>query len=77
MTSAEIIGVLGIALLVISIAAQKSQWSRRNRSFQRAVRAAAEHGEHVTAPSRELAPLATSVNELLDVMAASATRGRT
>jgi methyl-accepting chemotaxis protein len=70
MTSAEIIGVLGIALLLISIAAQKVGQARRNRSFQRAVRAAAEDGEHVTAPSRELAALATSVNELLDVMAA-------
>ncbi|MGA2010025.1 MAG: methyl-accepting chemotaxis protein, partial [Solirubrobacteraceae bacterium] len=67
-TSAEIIGVLGIALLAISILAQRFGRERRNRAFVRAVRAAAAGGGRVTPPARELAVLATSVNELLDAM---------
>ncbi len=67
-TSAEIIGVLGIALLLISILAQKAGHARRNRAFMRAVRAAAAGGGRVTPPGRDLRVLATSVNELLDVM---------
>jgi methyl-accepting chemotaxis protein len=70
MTSAEIIGVLGIALLLISIVAQRHGQRRRNHSFQQAVQVAAADGGHVTAPGRELTVLASSVNELLDVMAA-------
>ena len=69
-TSAEIIGVLGIALLGISIIAQRIGHARRNRAFLRAVRAAAADGGRVAPPGRSLAVLATSVNELLDVMTA-------
>lgn len=67
-TSAEIISILGIALLVISILAQRRGHARRNRAFQHAVRAAAATGGRVAAPARELAGLADSVNELLDEM---------
>lgn len=69
-TSAEIIGLLGIALLAISGVAQKAAQARRNRIFQRAVEAAAAGGERVSPPGRELAALADSVNTLLDVMVA-------
>ncbi|HET8977476.1 MAG TPA: methyl-accepting chemotaxis protein [Solirubrobacteraceae bacterium] len=68
-TSALIIGVLGIALLTISLLAQRAGRARRNRAFHRAVREAAAHGGHVKAPSRDLAVLAAGVNELLDEMA--------
>ena len=67
-TSAEIISVLGIALLAISILAQRAGHARRNRAFQLAVSAAAADGGRVAPPGRELAVLATSVNNLLDVM---------
>jgi len=67
-TSAEIIGVLGIALLLISVAAQRVGHARRSRAFVHAVRDAAAEGGHVEAPGRELGVLAGSVNELLDVM---------
>ncbi|MGA2925679.1 MAG: methyl-accepting chemotaxis protein [Solirubrobacteraceae bacterium] len=67
-TSAEIIGVLGIALLAISIFAQRAGHARRSHAFQRAVQAAAADGGHVTPPGRELAVLAGSVNDLLDVI---------
>jgi methyl-accepting chemotaxis protein/sensor domain CHASE-containing protein len=70
MTVAEIIGVLGISLLLITIVAQRLGQRRRNHSFQQAVQVAAADGGHVTAPGRELTVLASSVNELLDVMAA-------
>lgn len=66
--SAEIIGVLGIALLLISIVAQRAGQARRNREFQRAVSAAEAHGGHVAPPGRDLAVLAGSVNRLLDKM---------
>jgi methyl-accepting chemotaxis protein/sensor domain CHASE-containing protein len=69
-TSAEIVALLGIALLLISILAQRAGHARRNRAFQRAVKAAAAGGDHVTAPARGLTVLADSVNELLDVVAA-------
>jgi methyl-accepting chemotaxis protein len=68
--SALIIGVLGIALLLISIFAQRSGVVRRNRSFQIAVRTAAADGGHVAPPSKDLTVLATSVNGLLDEMSA-------
>jgi sensor domain CHASE-containing protein len=68
-TSAIVIGVLGIVLLLISILAQRSGVVRRNRLFQLAVRRAAASGEHVTAPSKDLAVLAGSVNGLLDMIA--------
>ncbi len=67
-TSAEIICLLGLALLAISILAQHLGRARRNRTFITAVHAAATDGGHVTATSRELATLAASVNELLDAM---------
>jgi hypothetical protein len=67
-TSAEIICLLGLALLGISILAQHLGRARRNRAFITAVRAAAANGTHVTPNSRELATLAGSVNELLDAM---------
>ncbi|MGA2925185.1 MAG: methyl-accepting chemotaxis protein [Solirubrobacteraceae bacterium] len=67
-TSAEIISVLGVALLAISILAQRIGHARRNRIFQRAVRDAAAVGGRVAPPARDLAVLATSVNELLEVM---------
>jgi sensor domain CHASE-containing protein len=69
-TSAEIIGILGIALLGISILAQRLGHARRNKAFQQAVRAAAASGGRVAPPARDLAVLATSVNELLDEMTA-------
>jgi methyl-accepting chemotaxis protein len=69
-TGAEIIGALGIALLLISILAQRAGHARRNRAFLRAVRAAAAQGGRVAPPGRDLAVLATSVNELLDAMTA-------
>jgi methyl-accepting chemotaxis protein/sensor domain CHASE-containing protein len=69
-TSAEIIALLGIALLLISMAAQRVGHARRSRAFVHAVRAAAAGGGHVEAPGRGLAVLAGSVNELLDVMTA-------
>ena len=69
-TSAEIIGVLGIALLVISMAAQRIAHARRSRAFVHAVRDAAGGGVHIEAPGRGLDALARSVNELLDTMAA-------
>ena len=50
--SAVIIGVLGIALLLISIIAQRAGVVRRNRRFQVAVRTAAADGGHVAPPSR-------------------------
>jgi len=68
--SALIIGVLGIALLLISIFAQRSGVVRRNRRFQIAVGTAAADGGHVAPPSKDLAVLATSVNGLLDEMSA-------
>jgi methyl-accepting chemotaxis protein/sensor domain CHASE-containing protein len=69
-TSAIVIGVLGIALLLISIVAQRTGVARRNRLFQFAVRDAAASGGHVAAPSQDLAVLASSVNGLLDEMVA-------
>ena len=69
-TGAEIIGILGIALLLISVLAQRVAHARRNRAFLRAVRDAAAAGGRVEPPGRELAVLAASVNELLDVMTA-------
>jgi methyl-accepting chemotaxis protein len=67
-TDAEIIAVLGLALLVISITAQRIGRARRNRAFERAVREAAAGGGQVEPPARELAGLASSVNELLDAI---------
>ena len=67
-TSAEVISILGIALLLISILAQRLGRARRNRVFQAAVEAAAAAGGRVTAPARDLAGLAGGVNGLLDVM---------
>ena len=69
-SSAEIIGVLGIALLAISLLAQRIAQRRRNHDFERAVRAAAAEGGRVKAPSGDLAVLASSVNELLDELVA-------
>jgi methyl-accepting chemotaxis protein/sensor domain CHASE-containing protein len=69
-TSAEIISVLGLALLSISILAQRVGTSRRNRVLQAAIRAATADGGRVSAPSREFAVLATTVNELLEEMTA-------
>jgi signal transduction histidine kinase len=69
-TSALIIGVLGIALLAISILALQRARARRDRAFLTAVRAATASGGRVTPPSSEFAVLATSVNELLDAMTA-------
>ena len=69
-TSAIVIGILGIALLGISIVAQRAGVKRRNRLFQVAVGDAAERGAHVTAPSKDLSVLAESVNGLLDEMTA-------
>ncbi len=68
MTSAEIISVLGIALLLISALAQRTGQARRNRVFVQAVRSAAAEGGRVEPPARDLAVLADSVNELLQVM---------
>lgn len=66
---ALIISVLGLLLLLVSILAQRTALRRRNHSFRRAVAEAAHAGAEVQAPSRELAPLAASVNELLAEMA--------
>ncbi len=68
-TSAEVIGVLGILLLVISIAAQRLGNARRNRIFVAAVESAAAGGGRVLAPSRDLAVVADSINRLLDAIA--------
>ncbi|MGA9860228.1 MAG: methyl-accepting chemotaxis protein [Solirubrobacteraceae bacterium] len=68
-TSAAIIGVLGIALLAISLLAQRIGQARRNRAFDQAVRSAAADGGRVKAPSRDLSVLAASVNSLLDELA--------
>ncbi len=67
-TSAAIIGVLGLALLALSICGQRAGQTRRNRAFHRAIAAAALSGERVQAPSRDLTVLADSVNQLLDEM---------
>jgi methyl-accepting chemotaxis protein/sensor domain CHASE-containing protein len=67
---ALIIGVLGVLLLLVSILAQQTAIRRRNSAFRRAVAEAAAAGSEVHAPSRDLAPLAASVNELLAEMAA-------
>ena len=64
------ISVLGIALLGISILAQRIAHRRRSRAFQAAVREAAELGGRVDPPARDLAVLAGSVNELLEAMSA-------
>ncbi len=69
-TSAEIVGVLGIALLAISILAQRLARGRRNRAFVQAVRTAAASGGRVSPPTRELAVLASSANQLLDTITA-------
>ena len=69
-TSAEIISLLGLALLSISILAQRVGTSRRNRVLQSAIRAATAEGGRVSPPSREFAALASSVNELLEEMTA-------
>jgi len=66
---ALIIGVLGLLLLLVSVLAQQTALRRRNRAFRRAVAEAATAGREVQAPSRDLAPLAASVNELLAEMA--------
>ncbi len=67
---ALIIGVLGVLLLIVSILAQQTAIRRRNGAFRRAVAEAAAAGCEVQPPSRDLAPLAASVNELLAEMAA-------
>jgi methyl-accepting chemotaxis protein/sensor domain CHASE-containing protein len=67
---ALIIGVLGLLLLFVSVLAQQTAIRRRNGAFRRAVGEAAAAGSEVQAPSRDLAPLAGSVNELLAEMAA-------
>ncbi len=67
---ALIVGVLGLLLLLVSILAQQTAIRRRNGAFRRAVGEAAAVGSEVQAPSRDLAPLAASVNELLAEMAA-------
>jgi signal transduction histidine kinase/sensor domain CHASE-containing protein len=69
-TSAEIVSVLGIALLAISILAQRMARGRRNHAFVQAVRTASASGGRVTPPTRELAVLASSANELLDAITA-------
>jgi methyl-accepting chemotaxis protein len=66
---ALIIGVLGVLLLLVSVLAQRTAIRRRNGAFRRAVAEAAATGSEVQAPSRDLAPLAASVNELLAEMA--------
>jgi hypothetical protein len=67
---ALIIGVLGLLLLLVSVLAQQTAIRRRNGAFRRAVAEAAATGNEVQPPSRDLAPLAASVNELLAEMAA-------
>lgn len=67
-TSAVIIGILGIALLALSILTQRVAQGRRNRAFHAAVADAAARGGRVDAPSRDLRVLADSVNGLLDEM---------
>jgi signal transduction histidine kinase len=69
-TSAEIIGVLGIAMLAISILVQRMARERRNHLFAQAVRTASASGGRVTPAARELAVLASSANELLDTITA-------
>jgi methyl-accepting chemotaxis protein len=69
-TSAVIIGVLGITLLVLSILTQRVAQARRNRAFHAAVADAAARGGRVEAASRDLRVLADSVNGLLDEMEA-------
>jgi methyl-accepting chemotaxis protein len=71
-TAAIIIGVLGLALLVIAIVAQRYGVTRRNRLFRVAVDEAKTTGDLVEPPSRDLAVLAQSVNGLLDEMTARA-----
>jgi sensor domain CHASE-containing protein len=66
--SAAIIGVLGLALLGISLLAQRAGRARRNPAFHSAVADAAAGGGRVQAPSRDLEVLAASVNQLLDEM---------
>ncbi len=60
--------MLGIALLAISVLAQRAGRARRNRAFHRAVADAAAGGGRVEASSRDLEVLAASVNDLLDEM---------
>jgi hypothetical protein len=67
---ALIISVLGVLLLLVSVLAQQTAIRRRNGAFRRAVAEAAASGNEVQAPSRDLAPLAESVNALLAEMAA-------
>ncbi len=74
--SAEIIGILGVVLLMISILAQRVGQARRNRAFQLAVSRAASDGGRVAPPGRELAVLADGVNGLLDTMAERQTEAR-
>jgi hypothetical protein len=69
-TSAEIIGVLGLAMLAISILVQRMARERRNHLFAQAVRTASASGGRVTPAARELAVLANSANELLDTITA-------
>jgi len=71
-TGAIIIGILGLALLMIAIVAQRFGVARRNKLFRVAVDGAKETGRHVEPPSRDLAVLADSVNGLLDEMGARA-----
>ncbi len=67
-TSAAIIGVLGLALLAISLLAQRAGRARRNRAFHHAIAHAAAGGGRVQAPSRDLEVLAASANDLLAEM---------
>jgi methyl-accepting chemotaxis protein len=69
-TSALIIGILGLALLALSVLAQRAGQARRNRAFQQAVAGAAARGGRVEAVSRDLKVLAGSVNGLLEEMEA-------
>ncbi|MGC9221375.1 MAG: methyl-accepting chemotaxis protein [Solirubrobacteraceae bacterium] len=66
--SALIIGVLGVALLAISIFAQRVRVTRRTRLFEAAVADAAATGQLVSSPSRDLTALARAVNGLLEEM---------
>jgi methyl-accepting chemotaxis protein/sensor domain CHASE-containing protein len=67
---ALIVSVLGLLLLLVSVLAQQTAIRRRNGAFRRAVGEAAATGSEVQAASRDLAPLAESVNGLLAEMAA-------
>jgi methyl-accepting chemotaxis protein len=69
-TSAVVIGILGLALLTLSVLAQRAGQARRNRAFNRAVADAAARGGRVEASSRDLKVLADSVNALLSEMEA-------